>query len=317
MSTALPSPAIETRDIAKMYGNIVALSDLTLSVGKGEIFGFLGPNGAGKTTAVKVLLSLTRATAGRGNVLGKPIGDIETRRNIGYLPELFRYQEWATAREVLEFHAALLQLPRRERKASIHRVLELVDLSARANHRIGTFSKGMQQRLGLAVALVGEPQLVILDEPTSALDPVGRHDVRKIIGNLRNAGMTVFLNSHLLSEVESVCDRIAVLDRGHVIACGGIDELLGRFALRVRFAITPTDGLATLLRQYSVEVIDSSSYLFRGIDEDDVPEFIRRMVFAGARLQSVEPVRSTLEDRFLQLLKDERAGPTDSIAGSA
>ncbi|MBC5828760.1 MAG: ABC transporter ATP-binding protein [Candidatus Eremiobacteraeota bacterium] len=317
MSTALPSPAIETRDIAKTYGNIMALRDLTLSVGKGEIFGFLGPNGAGKTTAVKVLLSLTRATAGRGNVLGKPIGDIETRRNIGYLPELFRYQEWATAREVLEFHAALLRLPRRERKASIHRVLELVDLSTRANHRIGTFSKGMQQRLGLAVALVGEPQLVILDEPTSALDPVGRHDVRKIIGNLRNAGMTVFLNSHLLSEVESVCDRIAVLDRGHVIACGGIDELLGRFALRVRFAITPTDGVITLLRQYSVEVIDSSSYLFRGIDEDDVPEFIRRMVFAGARLQSVEPVRSTLEDRFLQLLKDERAGPTHSIASSA
>lgn len=317
MSAALPSPAIETRDIAKTYGNIVALSDLTLSVGKGEIFGFLGPNGAGKTTAVKVLLSLTRATAGRGNVLGQPIGDIEIRRKIGYLPELFRYQEWATAREVLDFHAALLRLPRAQRKSSINRVLELVDLSARANHRVGTFSKGMQQRLGLAVALVGEPQLVILDEPTSALDPVGRREVRKIIGDLRSSGVTVFLNSHLLSEVESVCDRIAVLDRGHVIACGGIDELLGGFALRVRFAKVPADGVKTLLQQYSVEIIDCSSYLFHGINEGDVPDFIQRMVYAGARLQSVEPVRSTLEDRFLQLLKDERAGPTHSITSSS
>ncbi len=175
----------------------------------------------------------------------------------------------------------------------------------------------MQQRLGLAVALVGEPQLVILDEPTSALDPVGRHDVRKIIGDLRSAGMTVFLNSHLLSEVESVCDRIAVLDRGHVIACGGIDELLGRFALRVRFSEPPSEGVMALIARYGIQTIDSSSYLFRGIDEVEVPEFIQRMVYAGARLQSVEPVRSTLEERFLQLLKDERAGSTDSIASSA
>jgi len=317
MSTAALSLAIETRDIAKTYGNIVALSDLTLSVGRGEIFGFLGPNGAGKTTAVKVLLSLTRPTGGRGNVLGNPIGDIETRRSIGYLPELFRYQEWASAREILDFHAALLRLSPRGRTSSIRRVLELVDLSARANHRVATFSKGMQQRLGLAVALVGEPQLVILDEPTSALDPVGRHDVRKIIGDLRSAGMTVFLNSHLLSEVESVCDRIAVLDRGHVIACGGIDELLGRFALRVRFSEPPSEGVTALIAGYSIQTIDSSSYLFRGIDEVEVPEFIQRMVYAGARLQSVEPVRSTLEERFLQLLKDERAGSTDSIASSA
>lgn len=317
MSTALPSLAIETRDIAKTYGNIAALNDLTLSVGMGEIFGFLGPNGAGKTTAVKVLLSLTRPTGGRGNVLGKPIGDIETRRNIGYLPELFRYQEWATAREVLKFHASLLRLPRGGRTSAIDRVLELVHLSARANHRIATFSKGMQQRLGLAVALVGEPQLVILDEPTSALDPVGRHDVRRIIGDLRGAGITVFLNSHLLSEVESVCDRIAVLDRGHVIASGSIDEVLGSFALRVRFATLPTNGVKTLVQQYSAETADSSSYLFRGIDESDVPDFIQRMVYAGARLRSVETVRSSLEERFLQLLKDERVDSNNSFASSA
>ncbi len=141
MSTAAPSLAIETRDIAKTYGNIVALSDLTLSVGRGEIFGFLGPNGAGKTTAVKVLLSLTRPTGGRGNVLGKPIGDIETRRSIGYLPELFRYQEWASAREILDFHAALLRLSPRGRTSSVRRVLELVDLSARLTTESQRFQK--------------------------------------------------------------------------------------------------------------------------------------------------------------------------------
>ncbi len=317
MNTALQSPAIETQEIAKTYGNIIALSDLTLFVGKGEIFGFLGPNGAGKTTAVKVLLSLTHATSGRGNVLGKPIGDVEARRKIGYLPELFRYQEWATAREVLNFHSGLLAIGVRCRKGAIDTVLELVGLAARGNDRIGTFSKGMQQRLGLAVALLGEPDLVLLDEPTSALDPLGRHDVREIIGNLRRRGTTVFLNSHLLSEVESVCDRIAVLDRGHIVASGSIQQLLGRFALRVRFAEIPSEPLRGLLQQYNVERMDAGTYLFRGIEEADVADFIKRIVDAGARLKSVEPVRSTLEDRFLQLVKDEHADPVDRFTSSA
>lgn len=222
-----PDYAIETIGLAKRYRSATALTDLTLTVRRGEIFGFLGPNGAGKTTAVKLLLGLTRPTSGAGEVLGAPLGDRAVRRRIGYLPELFRYQEWLDAREVLAFHARLLGLTMTERRDEIERVLSIVGLSARARDRVGTYSKGMQQRLGLAVALLGAPVLIFLDEPTSALDPLGRHDVRVLIERLRENGTTVFLNSHLLTEVERVCDRIAVVDRGKVVAEGSLDALLG------------------------------------------------------------------------------------------
>ncbi|HCG00353.1 MAG TPA: ABC transporter, partial [Chloroflexi bacterium] len=189
----------------------------------GEIFGFLGPNGAGKTTAVKILVGLTPPTSGEAWLLGERLGDREVRRRIGYLPELFRYQEWMSAREVLILHCTLMGMATAGRSSAIGEALEIVGLTDRGRDRVGTFSKGMQQRLGLAVALLGTPELVFLDEPTSALDPVGRHDVRQIIQNLKARGTTVFLNSHLLTEVEYVCDRVAVIDRGAVIALGTID----------------------------------------------------------------------------------------------
>ncbi|HEX2179142.1 MAG TPA: ABC transporter ATP-binding protein, partial [Actinomycetota bacterium] len=173
-----------------------------MTVPRGEIFGFLGPNGAGKTTAVKLLVGLAPPTAGRAWVLGNPAGDVATRRRIGYLPELFRYQPWMTAYEVLHLHCQLADLPSGGREAEIEHALVTVGLADRAHDRVGTFSKGMQQRLGLGVALIGKPELVFLDEPTSALDPVGRKEVRDIILELKGRGATVFLNSHLLSEVE-------------------------------------------------------------------------------------------------------------------
>src|SRR5919202_5949204 len=221
------SPAIYTLELAKRYRTVTALAGLTMTVPRGEVFGFLGPNGAGKTTAVKLLVGLTRPTSGEGLVLGAPLGDLRARRRIGYLPELFRYQEWLSAREVLRLHCALAGIPREHRAREIGEALATVGLAARANDRVGTFSKRMQQRLGLGVALLGRPDLVLLDEPTSALDPVGRHDVRAIIRGLKARGTTVFLNSHLLSEVEQVCDRVAVIDKGRVIAMGTIDELRG------------------------------------------------------------------------------------------
>src|SRR5579871_6491417 len=178
-------PAISTLNLAKRYRKVTALADLTMTVPRGEVFGFLGPNGAGKTTAVKLLVGLAYPTAGEGMVLGAPLGDREARRRIGYLPELFRYQDWLSAREVLALHCALLGVPRRARAALIKDALEVVGLAARAGDRVGTYSKGMQQRLGLGVALVSRPDLVLLDEPTSALDPVGRHDVRTIITLLK------------------------------------------------------------------------------------------------------------------------------------
>src|SRR5579872_6594227 len=197
-----------------------------MTVPRGEVFGFLGPNGAGKTTAVKVLLGLLAPSSGEGWLLGHPIGDLSTRRRIGYLPELFRYQTWLSAREVLTLHCELAPLPRGKWQSAIAESLETVGLTDRADDRVGTFSKGMQQRLGLGAALLGSPELVFLDEPTSALDPVGRHDVRTIIRELADRGTAVFLNSHLLSEVEQVCDRVAVVDHGRVIATGTMRDLL-------------------------------------------------------------------------------------------
>ena len=177
-------PAIRTLDLGKQYGRITAVDGLTMSVPRGEVFGFLGPNGAGKTTVVKLLLGLARPTAGEGWLLGAPLGDPATRRRIGYLPELFRYQEWLTAREVLALHCSLARLPRHTWQREADQALDTVGLAERGNSRVRTFSKGMQQRLGLGVALVGKPDLVLLDEPTSALDPLGRVDVRTIIQSL-------------------------------------------------------------------------------------------------------------------------------------
>ena len=203
----------------------MALAGLSMTVARGEVFGFLGPNGAGKTTAVKLLLGLARPTGGEAMVLGAPAGDLQTRRQIGYLPELFRFQSWLTAREVLVLHCRLMRLPRPGRAAAADEALHVVGLDGRGDDKVGTFSKGMQQRLGLGVALLGEPALVVLDEPTSALDPVGRHHVRVIIRELRDRGATVFLNTHLLEEAEHVCDRVTIISKGRSLATGTLAEL--------------------------------------------------------------------------------------------
>jgi ABC-2 type transport system ATP-binding protein len=221
------SPAVHMIELRKEYRRTVALQGLTMTVGRGEVFGFLGPNGAGKTTAVKLLLGLVRPTGGEAMVLGAPAGHVETRRRIGYLPELFRFQSWLTAREVLLLHCRLMRLPSARWPGEVGGALETVGLAERGDDRVGSFSKGMQQRLGLGVALLGEPELVMLDEPTSALDPVGRHQVREVVKEVRARGATVFLNTHLLEEVEHVCDRVAVIDRGRTIATGTIGELVG------------------------------------------------------------------------------------------
>ena len=274
--------AIAARGLAKRYGRIDALRDLTLEVARGECLGFLGPNGAGKSTAVKLLLGLVRPSGGEAELLGRPVGARATRRSVGYLPELFRYPDWLAAREVLGFHARLLGLAGAAR--AIDAVLDEVGLRARAGDRVGTYSKGMQQRLGLAVALLGDPAIVFLDEPTSALDPVGRSDVRALIERLRARGTTVFLNSHLLGEVERVCDRVCVVDRGRVVAQGTVDGLVGaaRRGVRVRL----DDGW----HDYDVAPAE-------------IPELVARLVAEGGRVHAVEPRHTSLEDRFLELVR--------------
>jgi len=299
------SLAVHTQDLAKRYGKTVALSGLTMSVRRAEVFGFLGPNGAGKTTAVKLLVGLAHPSAGEAWVLGAPVGDLQTRRRLGYLPELFRYQGWMKAREVLGLHCELSGLARADWKAEIAGALELVGLSERADDKVEGFSKGMQQRLGLGVALLGRPELVLLDEPTSALDPVGRHDVREIIRTLKARGTAVFLNSHLLSEVEQICDRLAVVDHGRVIATGTMAQILGQDgAVRVRVTGLPAGSRAGLGAFGTVE--DEGEWLtFRGLATDRVPQLVAEIVRQGGRIYAVEPRHETLEDRFLQLLKEQ------------
>jgi ABC-2 type transport system ATP-binding protein len=297
----IDAPAIRTQELAKRYGSITALAGLTMTIPRGDVFGFLGPNGAGKTTAVKLLLGLTPATSGDAEVLGAEIGDRDALRRVGYLPELFRYQSWLTAREVLALHCELAGIDRSAWPREIADALAVVGLSERGTGRVGTFSKGMQQRLGLGVALIGAPELVILDEPTSALDPVGRHDVREIIRTLGERGTTVFLNSHLLSEVEQVCDRVAIVDRGRVVAQGTLDELLGGDTVRIR--ATDLDRAArAALAGYGQLDAEGDWLVIRGIDDERVPELVAHIVRLGGRVYAVEPRHESLEDRFLRLL---------------
>lgn len=295
--------------LAKRYGRTVALDGLTMTVERGEVFGFLGPNGAGKTTAVRLLMGLARPTSGRGTVLGAPLGDRLTRRRIGYLPELFRYQPWLRAREVLALHCDLARLPKERWSSEIEESLGLVGLADRADDPVGAFSKGMQQRLGLGLALLGRPDLVVLDEPTSALDPVGRSDVRAIIRTVRDRGTAVFLNSHLLTEVERVCDRVAIVDRGRVLAAGRLDELLGEPALRIRATGTPAATFKKLARFGPVRR-DGDWLSIQPIDPAVVPDVVAAIVAAGGRVHAVEAGRSSLEDVFLALLAEGSAGPT-------
>ena len=272
-----------------------------MTVPRGEIFGFLGPNGAGKTTSVKLLTGLSNPTSGKAWLLGKPVGDVVTRARIGYLPELFRYQGWMSAVEVLRLHCELADVAVKRRRTEIEEALVLVGLADRANDKVNTFSKGMQQRLGLGVSLLGKPDLVFLDEPTSALDPVGRKEVRDIIVELRSRGITVFLNSHLLSEVQQVCDRVAVIDRGRVVASGTMAELLGSGEIRIQ---------VTELDEAGMQAIAGFGKAFRseewltvvGVDPQRVPDLVAELVRLGARVHAVERGRQTLEERFIQLL---------------
>jgi ABC-2 type transport system ATP-binding protein len=303
----MTDPAIETRALRKVYGATVALDALDLRIEAGEVFGFLGPNGAGKTTAVKLLLGLTRPTGGGGHVLGRPLGDRGARSRIGYLPELFRYQAWLTAHEVLGLHASLAGLRHASRHGEIERVLALVGLAGRADERVGGFSKGMQQRLGLAASLLGDPALVILDEPTSALDPVGRDDVRAIIREARDRGSAVLLNSHLLGEVERLCDHVAIVNRGRIVAAGTLGDLLGQPTVRLRVSDLPADRSA--LAAFGPLSDEDGWLAIRPLDPERIPDVVATVVGLGGRVHAVDPARRSLEDLFLGLIRDGDASP--------
>ena len=298
--------------LRKVYGRTVALHELTLAVPRGEVFGFLGPNGAGKTTAVKLLTGLARPTAGSGSLLGRPLGDRQARRKLGFLPELFRFHDWLSANELLELHGKLFGMEPGQRRRRIPEVLELVGLADRARDRVGTFSKGMQQRLGLAQALLNQPELVILDEPTSALDPIGRRDVRVIIQHLKDAQVTVFLNSHLLSEIELVCDRVAIVDRGRVVQEGRLDQLLSvGHELEIRANGLTELVLARLGERWKVREVAhlaGGQQLVLSVDQPaEAAEVTRFLVAHTVDVLELRPRRTNLEDLFLQWVGGSQA----------
>ncbi|WP_430785654.1 ABC transporter ATP-binding protein [Actinoplanes sp. G11-F43] len=287
--------AVWVSHLRKRYRRRVAVDGVSFAVARGEVLGLLGPNGAGKTTVIKMMLGLVRPDAGEVMLLGRPHTDPRSRERVGYLPELFRYQPWLTADEVLRLHVHLsgLTIGDRDRRDS----LALAGLADRGGDRVGGFSKGMQQRLGLAVALVARPDLVVLDEPTSALDPLGRADVRDLLLSLRERQVAVLLNSHLIGEVERVCDRVMILDRGRVAASGTLPELLGRRELRLTLTEVGPEAAALL----TPGTRDGDR--FTVAMPPDVPALIADLVKAGARVHAVEPARVSLEERLLAILR--------------
>ncbi len=303
-----PTPAIETHRLRKEFGAKVAVADLTLRVERGEIFGFLGPNGAGKTTSMKMLLGLTAPTSGEAALLGAPPGDLQARARVGFLPEHFRFHEWLTAAEFLDLHGRLYDMGAAARRAVIPGLLEQVGLADRATTRLSAFSKGMLQRIGLAQALLNEPQLVFLDEPTSGLDPLGRRLVRQIINDLRQKGTAVFLNSHLLSEIELTCDRVAFIRDGAVLRVTSLAQLEDE-ALQVRLRVGVPDealltGLSSLASSVRLEPGNGTVQLTLA-REELLPEIVRWTVQHGYQLYELSPQRLSLEERFIQIIGDK------------
>jgi ABC-2 type transport system ATP-binding protein len=293
--------AIETRDLRKIYGDKVAVRGLTLQVQEGEAFGFLGPNGAGKTTSLKMLLGLAEPTSGSASLFDSAIGSPSLRANIGFLPEHFRFHEWLTGMEFLRIHARLYGM--QNFNGRVEELLDMVGLTAFSNNQLRTYSKGMLQRIGLAQALLNRPRLVFLDEPTSGLDPAGRRLVRDIIQNLRQQGTTVFLNSHLLSEVEITCDRVAFIKNGEVLRVDNLKTLSeGETSVAIR-ATGFTESILFGLKQWSPEVTQiTDGVTLKITDESVIPSVVQYLVQNNVRIYSVQAEHVALEDIFLRVI---------------
>ena len=302
----LTAAAIETYHLRKEFNGKPAVANLSLRVERGEVFGFLGPNGAGKTTSVKMLLGLISPTAGSGNLLGGSLGDVQARSKVGFLPEHFRFHDWLTASEFLTLHGNLYLMPGDQLAKAVPELLDLVNLTPHRDKKLHAFSKGMLQRIGLAQALLNEPDLVILDEPTSGLDPVGRRLVRDIIRDLKAKGTTVFLNSHFLSEVEITCDRVAFIKEGVVIRTSALSSLVeGEIALEIR-ARNFTHDVLTGLSQWGQEIHakDEQHITMMLYQEDDLPVINRYLVENRVDVYAFSPQKISLEDLFLKVVGD-------------
>lgn len=299
----MTTPAIRTEDLRKEFGDKAAVKGLTLQVEQGEVFGFLGPNGAGKTTSIKMLLGLVAPTSGTAYLLGAPIGDRASLARVGFLPEHFRFQEWLTAHEFLELHGELFGMTTSDLNHRRDELLERVGLAEFRNKQLRTFSKGMLQRIGLAQALMNRPALVFLDEPTSGLDPVGRRLVRDIIHELREEGTSVFLNSHLLSEIEVTCDRVAFIKHGEVIRVMEMSALNQNISMLTIRASGLTPEVVSALRQWGDDLRLDSDHLTMTIrGETDLPAINRFLVAQNAQVYAFTPNRLSLEEIFIETL---------------
>lgn len=303
------SYTIDVQQLTKVYRvplrrrGLRAVDQLDLRVSSGTVFGFLGPNGAGKTTTIMMLLGYVRSTSGTARVFGLPAGSVSAKRRLGFLPEKFQFHEFLTAEEFLELHGRLAGLGRELRRRRIGQALDLVDLADRRKQRLRGFSKGMQQRIGLAQALIADPELVILDEPTSALDPLGRRQVRDIILRLKGLGRTVFLNSHLLSEIELTCDEVAIIKEGRLVRQGSIDDLT-RVTSRVTVQIDPISPavLEVMGRFGTARQLNGAEAEVQMRADAETPDLVTALCAAGARIHSVVPHRESLEDLFIRVV---------------
>lgn len=295
--------AIRTRGLRKVFGGKVAVRRLTLEVARGEVFGFLGPNGAGKSTSVKMLLGLVSPTSGEAEILGQPVGDVKTRSRVGFLPEHFRFYDWLTGEELLKLHGRLYGISHAALRERVPVLLDLVGLTPHRNKRLRDFSKGMLQRIGLAQALINDPDLIFLDEPTSGLDPIGRRLVRDIIKAQRDRGATVLLNSHLLGEVEITCDRVAFIKDGEVVESRELHgESEEQTTVSIR-AVNVTVEVLNGLSQWSSSARTEGDRLTLTLSSNTLlPEIVRYLVAKGVDVYEVAPQRLSLEERFLEIV---------------
>jgi len=318
---------IDIRGVHKTYRSglfgrrVHALRGVDMSVGEGEIFGLLGPNGAGKSTLVKIMMSVIRSSQCSGTVLGAKVGDKHTLGKIGYLPEHHRFPPYLTARQMIEHFGALSGVARRERKKRTLDLLELVGMRDWADDKIGSYSKGMRQRAGLAQSLINDPKLVVLDEPTDGVDPTGRRDIREILTRLKGEGRAVFLNSHLLSELEMVCDRVAIMVKGLVRTQGTIEELTDdQRYYQIRVAPAQRDKAVERAKSVFGDAADAlggteDSIRVDTTDPGRLGPALDAIRGAGVDLHAVVPHRPSLEDLFMQVVTDGEGGETPGAAG--
>lgn len=297
--------AVAVHGLVRRFGAFTAVDHIDFTVRPGEVFGFLGPNGAGKTTTLKLLMQLVFPTSGRAEILGRPVGDVTVRRRIGYLPENPYFYDYLTAEELLDYFASLFGLPASERRVRVDRLLEEVGIRGERRLQLRKFSKGMLQRVGIAQALINEPDVVFLDEPMSGLDPLGRREIRELILRLRERGCTVFFSSHVLADAEALCSRVAILAGGKLVAVDNLSELS---AFHVRgwevgvAEVSPAvlERLRSERRISKVTTFGSERFAIELPLETRPEDVIRDLVAAGGRITSLQPLRDTLEDLFVR-----------------